>query len=251
MASAVIQARMSSRRLPGKVLLPLGHLTSLGVMVERVQRSSSVGSLWVATSNDSSDDPLATLAHDMGVKVFRGDLDDVLSRFLSIAEISPSVDDLWIRLTGDCPLVCPEIIDMTVASIRGGHADYVSNSIEPSFPRGLDVEVFTTSALRQAGRYATTTFDREHVTTWMIRNLKHPVDFPRLDPPRSEFRLTVDHWEDYEVVRAVFEALARDSTFFDCQDILSFLEANPDIASRNQTHNQTQISDRIEPTSTG
>ena len=249
MATAVIQVRMSSRRLPGKALLPLGHLTSLEVMVERVRSSNSVDSLWLATSDDSSDNPLESLAHDMGVKVFRGDLEDVLSRFVSIAEISPAEDDLWIRLTGDCPLVCPEIIDMTVESIRGKPAEYVSNSIEPSFPKGLDVEVFKTSALLKAGRFATSKFDREHVTTWMIRNLEHPTSFPRLAPPRSDFRLTIDHHEDYEVVRAVFEALTRDSILFDCQEILRFLESYPDIASINQMHNQTQISDRIDPSS--
>lgn len=247
MAIVIVQARMSSMRLPGKVLLPLGEESSLSFMIRRIREASLVEEVWIATSSDASDDPIAEAATLSGTCLYRGGLNDVLSRFAGVSALTSPSDGVWVRLTADCPLVCPELIDETAQSLLRGNLEYVSNSVVRTFPRGLDVEAFTSTALREADACADTDFDREHVTTWMIRNLDTPKDFPRMEPPRPHLRVTVDYPEDYEVVRLVHENLRRESISFGCAEIVDFLEEFPEIAAINTHFNALQISDRHDP----
>lgn len=247
MAIAIIQARMSSSRLPGKVLLPLGDETTLACMVERVRLARSLDDVVVATSTDPSDDAVEAECSTLGVHCFRGELEDVLSRFVMVAKDVPNPSNVWVRLTADCPLICPEIIDATVAALVRDKADYVSNSIEPTYPRGLDVEAFTSSALDQAHQSALSDFDREHVTTWMIRHLKLGTSYPRLSPARRNWRLTIDHPEDFEVVSTVYDALAKNGGTFACAELFEYLDTHPELAALNSYHENSQVSDRSNP----
>ena len=209
--------------------------------------ANSLEELVVATSTDPSDDAIENECSALGVRCLRGDLDDVLSRFVSVAANIPNPSGVWVRLTADCPLICPEIIDATVHALVRDQADYISNSLEPTYPRGLDVEAFTSAALDQAHHSAHSDFDREHVTTWMIRHLRLGTSYPVLSPARRGWRLTVDHPEDFEVVSTVHRALAQRGNSFSCDELLAYLDAHPQLADVNAHHEDSQVSDRSTP----
>jgi spore coat polysaccharide biosynthesis protein SpsF (cytidylyltransferase family) len=231
---AIVQARMSSTRLPGKVLLPLGGHTLIGFMLERVKRARMVDEIVLATSTDASDDALAHAVQALGVAVYRGSLDDVLSRFAGAAEGRGA--DVAVRLTGDCPLIDPALIDAAVAHLREPGLDYVCNGEPPSYPDGLDVEAFTVQALLQAHAQARLPSEREHVTPYLrahpqrfrAGNVRGAVDL-------SALRWTVDHADDLAVVRALVDAFppgqALLADLFDCLRVLdrqpALLHANP------------------------
>ncbi|WP_411286437.1 cytidylyltransferase domain-containing protein [Phenylobacterium sp.] len=231
MPLAILQARMSSSRLPGKVLLPLAGAPMIVRQIERVRRARRIGQLVVATSTDASDDPLADVAADAGVEVYRGPLDDVLARFAGALAAHPA--DHLVRLTGDCPLGDPEAIDATVALHLESGADYTSNTPSTfAYPKGLDVEVITADALRRAADAAATPEEREHVT-WGVWN--HP-DRYRIAWLRSaeaddgDIRWTVDRPDDYAFVAQVYEALHSGNSAFTSADIRAFVASRPDLA---------------------
>ena len=196
---AVIQARMSSTRFPGKVLAPLGGLPMIGFMAARAGQARTIDQLVVAPSVDASDDPLAEALAGLGIACVRGDLHDVLARFATVAVATEA--DIIVRLTGDCPLVEPGLIDAVVAQVAAG-ADYASNVAPPTYPDGLDVEAFTRAALDRAVAKAKLSDEREHVTLWMRRQdsgLRQAVWRSALD--LSALRWTVDYPADLERVR--------------------------------------------------
>lgn len=234
---AILQARMGSTRLPGKVLLPAAGKTLIRHMIERVRRARSIDELWLATSEDPANDALAAEVADAAVPVFRGSEDDVLSRFAAIA--SRAEADWVVRLTGDCPLHDPAVIDLVVqfALADADCFDYVCNSLRPTYPDGLDVEVFTAAALAAAQAEATTSLQREHVTPFIHRyhdgpgpyrvgHYTGPADF-------SHLRWTVDEPADYEVVKEVFESLYPDNPEFSWLDVLAFVTRHPELIVRN------------------
>jgi len=229
--AAFIQARMSSSRLPGKVLQPLSGLPLIVYMAQRVSHARLLDEVVVVTSTDRSDDVLADAVVAAGVKVFRGDLDDVLQRFADAAQAF-GVDEI-VRLTGDCPLMDPALVDAVVALRRSQASDYASNVAPPSFPDGMDVECFTRATLDRAQREARRRSEREHVTLWMrsdevvLRraNLSGPVDL-------SALRLTVDYADDLALVRRLVDGLAM-RVDFDLFDILRALWQIPDPHALN------------------
>ena len=169
---AILQARMSSTRMPGKVLAPLAGEPMLVRQLERILRASTLDGVVVATSLDPSDDPiveaLANAATLIGeVPVVRGSLSDVLDRFVTAMDAYPS--DVVVRLTADCPLASPAVIDRVVSAFRSGDVDYVSNTMNPTYPDGLDVEVVRASVLREVAAIATDSHEREHVTLGVYR----------------------------------------------------------------------------------
>ena len=229
MILAIVQARLSSSRLPGKVLLPLAGAPMLVRQIERVRRARRLDALVVATSTDPSDDPLEAELVRAGTTVRRGDLDNVLARFVGVLDTDPA--DHVVRLTGDCPLSDPEVIDATIALHLESGADYTNNRYDPvGFPKGQDVEVVRAEALRRAAREAATREEREHVT-WGVRNAPQTYRLARLDPPvdEGEVRWTVDTPEDYAFVRHVFEALYPADAAFTSQDVRAFLRGRPDL----------------------
>jgi spore coat polysaccharide biosynthesis protein SpsF len=168
MTVAVLQARMSSSRLPGKVMRPILGQPMIALQIERVRRSRRLAEVVVATSIDPSDDPLADFLSSIGVRVVRGPLDDVLGRFIAVIDTLGLTGDL-VRLTADCPLADPEVIDACIDLRKQGGFDYASNGRLRTYPRGLDVEVFRIQALQQAARETNAPYDREHVTPWLYR----------------------------------------------------------------------------------
>ena len=241
---AILQARMSSRRLPGKVLKPILGEPMLARQIERIRRAKTIDRLVVATSNDRSDDPIADLCARFGVDCFRGSLADVLDRFCMAANrYSP---EQVVRLTGDCPLIDSAVIDAVVRFHLAGGYDYSSNTIHPTFPDGLDVEICRYACLVEAGSEATTPFQREHVTPFFYRQPgRYRLGDFRRSPDLSGLRWTVDNPEDYEVVCRVYAALYPSNPNFALDDILALFENNPDLAKINAGYRRNEGS--IEP----
>lgn len=229
---AFLQARMTSARLPGKVLEPILGKPSILFMIERLKRAGRIDSIVVVTSDHSSDDSLANVLAEAGVLTFRGSLNDVLSRFRAALDYHPA--DAIVRLTGDCPLIDPAIVDAVVSLHLESGADYTSNIDPPSFPDGMDVEVFSAESLIRAGLSARLISEREHVTPWMRLpssglqrvNLRAVADL-------SSLRLTVDYADDLNLVRQLSSALEDRGDSFDLFDILRVLQANPDLLKTN------------------
>jgi spore coat polysaccharide biosynthesis protein SpsF len=216
----ILQARTSSTRLPGKVLLDLVGAPMLERQIERVRRGKRIGTLAVATSTDPSDDPLAALCARLGVACHRGPLDDVLARYQGAAEAFGPADHI-VRLTGDCPLADPEVIDAVIARHLEGGADYTSNTLKLTVPKGQDVEAFRAEHLAAAAREAIDPYEREHVTPFLYR---HPERFGlanlERDPPLGDLRWTVDTPEDFAFVQKVYAALYPANPAFTSADVL-------------------------------
>ena len=220
MILGVIQARMSSSRLPGKVLADLAGAPMLGRQVERLRRSRRLDDLVLATSDQPGDDPVAAYAREIGLAVVRGPLDDVLARFVAVLEAWPRATTIA-RMTADCPLTDWRVLDAVIDRLSETGADYVSNvAPERTFPHGLDVEVMRAEALREAAAEAADPYEREHVTPFIYR---HPERF-RIEglmraPSLAHLRWTVDYPEDLDFVRHVYGMLYAANPDFTTEDI--------------------------------
>ena len=202
---AIIQARMGSTRLPGKVMKEVKGRPLIGLIMDRVKRALTVSDVWLATSDQMLDDPLAKYAENQGYAVFRGNEENVLSRYVAVAETSRA--DVIVRICGDCPLIDPGLIDQVVRFFQSENVDYACNTLERSFPDGLDVEVFSRAALERTGREAKDPFLTAHVTPYMHGRLKDRLPWGEFSVASmtggadfSHLRWTVDEPEDMEVV---------------------------------------------------
>lgn len=232
MILAILQARMSSSRLPEKVLRPIVGRPMLEHQIKRINRARLIDKMVLATSTDPSDDPLERFCVKTDTDCFRGDLDNVLDRFYRAAKkYNP---EHIVRLTGDCPLTDPEVIDATIQYYLDNDFDYVSNSLQPTFPDGLDVEVFSFAALEQAFEEAELPSEKEHVTPYINRN---PGLFKIGNYSNTEnlsgLRWTVDEPRDFEFVTQIYEALYEAKPHFLTADILQILKDNPELAAIN------------------
>jgi spore coat polysaccharide biosynthesis protein SpsF len=232
MVLAILQARMSSTRLPGKVLRPILGEPMMGRQIERLRRVRGLSGLVVATSTDPGDDAIAAYCATIGADCWRGPLDDVRARFLGALAAAGS-PRTFIRLTADCPLADPALIDRCIASHAQTGADYTYTSKGWTFPKGLDVEAVETAALERSARDSDDVYDREHVTPYIYR---HPELF-RLnamtrDPP-ERWRWTVDTPEDFAFVTAVYEALYPAKPDFTSDEVLAWQSKHPDQALPN------------------
>lgn len=223
---------MSSSRLPGKVLADLGGQPSILYMLSRIARAQRVDRIAVVTSTDASDDPLVATVEAAGVAVWRGPLDDVLSRYGGAAEAFGG--DVILRLTGDCPLIDPAVIDAVVALRESNGSDYCSNIAPPTFPDGLDVECFTRAALGRAVANARTKPEREHVTMWMRSDEAglHHANY-RCVIDASDLRVTVDYADDLEIVRRIVAKEQAAGRHFDLFDILRLVQSDRSLRGRN------------------
>ena len=229
-AVAILQARTSSNRLPNKVLKEINGTPMILRQIDRIVRAKRISNLIVATSDNSSDDALVEILEKHGVEVSRGPLENVFLRFLAI--INSEDSDCFVRLTGDCPLVMPTIIDDVLGSFNPEMHDYMSNTIEPSFPDGLDVEVFTKAAFLDLENFKLTKEECEHVTlafhhhreTFRLANYRGNAD-------GSNMRWTVDYSEDLEFVRSVYGHFKGRESIFDYEEVLEFLRSNPETVS--------------------
>jgi spore coat polysaccharide biosynthesis protein SpsF len=229
---AIIQARMGSTRLPGKVLLPLLGEPMVKRVVRRVGRARTPDVVVVATSSAPVDDPIAARAAAEGWPLTRGSEVDVLDRYLQAARTFGA--EVVVRVTADCPLIDPAVVDRTIEEFMKAGVDYASNVLPPrTFPRGLDVEVIARSALERAGREDHDPAWREHVTPYIYG---HPETFRLLRVPseddHSDQRWSVDTAEDLELIERIYEALGRDD--FDWREALAVVEANPAWSSINR-----------------
>lgn len=229
---AIIQARISSARLPGKVLLRLADRSVLEHVVMRVQEAKKISNVVVATSVKKDDEKIEGICKEIGVSVFRGSEEDVLDRFYHAA--LPLRPDHIVRITADCPMMDPDIIDNIIERHIGSGSDYTCNVIEPTYPDGEDVEVFKMSALEQALGKAKLTSEREHVTPY-IRN--NPQIFKLLNvrciTDLSKKRWTLDEERDYRFLKIIFDSLYSSNRIFRMDDVLRFLEANPGLEEIN------------------
>jgi spore coat polysaccharide biosynthesis protein SpsF len=229
--TAIVQARMGSSRLPGKILKPVLGRPLLTYEIERLKRCTILREIVLATSDLPEDDPVAALGAELGIHVFRGSESDVLDRY---AQAARACDARYVmRVTGDCPLIEPAICDRTVTRFFEARADYIATP--PQVAEGLDCEVFTRAALEAAWNEARRPSEREHVTLF-IRN--HPDRFRCFetlhDSDDSGYRVTVDEPEDLAVVKAILEALVPlHGLAFTFSQVREFLDAHPNIRSLN------------------
>jgi glutamate-1-semialdehyde 2,1-aminomutase len=228
---AIVQARLGSTRLPGKVLKPLGMRSLIGVLLERLSKSKEIAEVLVATSATAINAPLEEHVRSLGFGCFRGDESDVLDRYLRAAAASGA--DVVVRVTGDCPLIDPDLVDEVVRRFKATNADYTSNTSPPTFPDGLDTEVFTYAALERAAREATEPYDREHVTPYLRRSEGFARSVFQGDDDFSSLRWTVDELADYEVVRRVFDHFAPD-IHFGWRQVLELQHDRPEIFEGNR-----------------
>lgn len=232
MVLAILQARMSSTRLPNKVTKPIMGQPMILRQIERIRRSKKIDRLILATSTNKSDDVLADLCVQNNIECFRGSLDDVLDRFYQGARQTDP--DHVVRLTGDCPLTDPALIDDIIGFHIDGGFDYTSNALEPSFPDGLDVEVMTIGCLKQAWAEASLPSQREHVSLFIYQKPERfAIGIYRNETDQSDLRWTVDDIVDFEHVSAIYEALYNDNPGFDRHDILTLLERHPELDMRH------------------
>jgi spore coat polysaccharide biosynthesis protein SpsF len=228
---AVVQARMGSTRLPAKVLLDLGGQTVLQRVVERLKRTTSLDAIVVATTTSPSDEPIVKECERLGVASFRGAEQDVLDRYYQAA-LAAGASSV-VRITADCPMVDAEVVDQTTKEFDRCDADYASNVVARTYPRGLDVEVMKMSALERAWRDARAPHEREHVTPYLrehpemfrLTSLTSATDF-------SSYRWTLDTPDDLKLLRTLYTRLG-DRNDFGWMDAVALMERDPQLAELN------------------
>jgi spore coat polysaccharide biosynthesis protein SpsF len=235
-----LQARASSSRLPGKVLAAILGQPMLARQIERLRRAHSIDRLVVATSDDGSDDTLATLCAELGVGCYRGSLNDVLARFHDAYGAYGPARNV-VRLTGDCPLIDPAIVDLVISAHLTSGADYTTNAVQPTWPDGQDVEVMRAGVLLRAFAEGKLASEREHVTPYIYN---HPETF-RVEHVRgardlSALRWTVDEATDLDMVREIYAALYPVNPEFGLDDVLALLARRPELSGINSNFRRNE-----------
>lgn len=232
MILAILQARMGSKRLPGKVLKPILGMPMLFLEIERIQKSAKIDQLIVATTISPEDDVIEVLTQERGIHCFRGEVDNVLSRYVNSAlNYRP---EHVVRLTADCPFLDPKIIDSVIEKHLIEKNDYTSNVVFPTFADGLDVEILSYNTLIKIDSEATAPIEREHVTYYIHKNKeKFKIGSFTQDFDHSHFRLTVDNKEDFCLVELIFNHFYPISKDFSYDDIIEWLLKNPNACKLN------------------
>lgn len=238
----ILQARMGSERLPGKVLLPVLKKPLLVWQIERMKRAKNADAIVLATTTLKEDDPIAALAKPLGIDLYRGSGNNVLLRYAEAAKFSHA--DLVVRVTGDCPLIDPHVIDLVILEHKKSGADYTSNTRKQTFPRGMDVEVFSSKILQEAAESAHEPYDLEHVTSYIYRHPeKYSLHTVTLDPPQAEYRWTVDTQEDFTLIKNILEEIAPKNPNFTLSDLLQLLQDHPEWNKINAHIKQKPLHD--------
>lgn len=239
-AVVIIQARMGSTRLPGKVLKKVKDKVVLDYVIERLKCCKEVDNIVLATTTSEKDDMLRDYAVNKRINLFRGDEEDVLSRYYNAAEKYKA--DLVIRITSDCPLIDPKIVDEVIRKHIESDADYTANTIKRTYPRGLDVEVFNFDVLAEAYKNASENYQREHVTLYIKEHiekfkLQNIEAKGKLDRP--DIRITLDTEKDFELIKKII--LHFDGVEFTAEDIVDFLNRNPKLLEMNRNIKQKEV----------
>lgn len=228
---AIVQARMGSTRLPNKVMLPINGLPMIELLLARLSRSRKIEQIVLATSVDARNAPLIEHVEKLGYLAVRGSESDVLQRYLDAARQAHA--DVVVRITGDCPLIDPDLVDQVVESFLATRVDYLSNAAPATFPDGLDTEVFTMDALERAARETQEVFDREHVTPYLRKTGLFRTDSYTNKQDLSGLRWTVDEPEDFTVVSNIFNHFAPE-IHFTWQQVLELQKQQPILFAANQ-----------------
>jgi spore coat polysaccharide biosynthesis protein SpsF len=232
---ATIEARMTSSRLRGKVLLPIAGKPALAMLIERAKRSRYLDGICVATTINEDDDPLVELAIELQVGHFRGSESDVLERVVAAAESMHA--DIIVELTGDCPFVDPLLIDRAIEEFFTRDVDYASNTLVATYPNGFDVQVFPTKVLREVASLTQDAVDRTHVSYYIYN---HPEKYRchnwRADEESygPDLRVTLDEETDYMALTRLAEALLPTNPHFSARDVTQYLRAHPEIIAINK-----------------
>jgi spore coat polysaccharide biosynthesis protein SpsF len=228
---AIIQARMGSTRLPGKVLMDLGRETVLARVLGRLRRAIMIDEIVVATTDSAADDAIIRECQRLEVSCFRGSEHDVLDRYYQAARMFAA--EIVVRITSDCPVIDPDLVDETVRAFQLRCGDYCSNSFPRTYPRGLDTEVFTMNALERAWCHAYAPYEREHVTPYLYQ---HPELFRVVShhgqTEYSKYRWTLDTEEDLELLRAIYARFG-DKDDFSWREVIQLMEREPELAELN------------------
>ncbi|MBI5437577.1 MAG: aminotransferase class III-fold pyridoxal phosphate-dependent enzyme [Nitrosomonadales bacterium] len=228
---ALVQARMGSTRLPNKVMKPIGGVPMIELLLSRLSQAKEVGQIVVATSVDTRNQPLVEHVRKLGYACEQGSENDVLDRFLQAAKAHQA--DVVVRITGDCPLVDPELVDETIRRFKAACVDYFSNVAPPTYPDGLDIEVFTFTALEKASQATSKPFDREHVTPYLRESGKFTTAAMQHSQDFSAMRWTVDEPADFDVIEKVFQHFYP-RIHFGWKEVLDLHRQQPDIFNINQ-----------------
>ena len=228
----IVEARMTSSRLPGKMMMPIGGKPSLQILVERLMRTPGLSEVVVATTVNPTDDCLEDLCDSMGIGCFRGSEEDVLGRVLDAATFFRA--DVIVEITGDCTFIDPELVQECIDAYANSQADFVSNCVEkPFYPPGMDARLFSTQLLSYVNTLSTDQDDRDHVSLYFW---EHPEKFDLLHVrPDKELNwpekyIALDTAEDLEMLRDIYEHLSVENPNFSARDILRYLRANPEVS---------------------
>jgi len=236
----IIQARIGSSRLPGKVMMPLAGKPLLLRLHERIAAANYTNTIIIATTEEENDDPIVTLCKDNGIKYYRGNSNDLLDRHYKAA--LPFNPDAVVKIPSDCPLIDPAIIDKVLKYYIDNEIifDFVSNLHPASYPDGNDIEIFSASALKDAWLNAKKELEREHTTPYFWENQdKFNVGNVLWDSGNDysmSHRFTIDYEEDYEFIKRVYEELYSGDKIFSLQDILNLLDEKPEIKKINEKY---------------
>lgn len=237
---AIVQARLGSTRLPKKIFLPLSNIPILSHVYNRLNFSKYIHETVIATTDLSEDDLIEDYCKKNKIKFFRGSSDDVLSRYFFAAQKFNA--DVVVRITSDCPLIDPTIVDNIITEFLKNKVDYASNVLKRTFPRGYDAEVFSFKTLEKAFQLAKKEYEREHVTPFIYNhpemfnlfNYENEIDY-------SNYRLTVDTKEDYELLKIIYDSLYSKNKIFLMKDVIEFLKKNPDLVNINKHIEQKKL----------
>jgi len=237
---AIVQARMGSTRLPGKVLMDISGKPMLWHVINRLKHAKLLDEVIVATTTNKEDDIIEKICRDFEWSFYRGSSEDVLGRYFMAAKEQNA--DSIVRITSDCPLIDPEIVDLVIKSHINSGADYTSNTIKRTFPRGLDTEVFSFSALKKAHSEAKDYAEREHVSAYLyqhpdlfkLHNVENNINLAHL-------RWTVDEERDLMLVREIYKRLYHKARIFLLEDIIKALQIEPHIAEINKDIKQKNV----------
>ncbi len=233
---ATIEARMTSSRLPGKVLLQAAEKPMLEHLVNRLRAVPSLDGIVLATTINKTDNELEEFSKKIGIGCYRGSENDVMTRVIGAAESAGA--DIVVEITGDCPIIDPQLVEQTIRVFNANQADYVSNGHIRSYPDGMDTQVFRLKTLKRSATMTDDILDHEHVTLH-IRN--HPELFSKLNlvaPPEThwpELGLTLDEPNDYELLKKIIEHFESTNPLFSCRDVIQLLKQKPEWVAINQS----------------
>ena len=237
--AAIIQARMTSKRLPGKHMLPVMGIPIIQHLVNRLKNVQSINNIVMATTINQADDPLVELSILNGINYFRGSEPDVMSR---VIESAKSIDaEIIVSITGDCPVIDPQLIEQAIQVFIHNDCDYLDNSVIPGYPGGMNVEVYTLKSLIKSSKLAINPLDREHVSSHMLRNrdlFKPLYLLPTPDLNYPEFKLELDEKLDFDLLKKIIEYFGENNQIFSCGEVIELLKKKPEWCDINKNINR-------------